>query len=83
MMCSATTTVRILVAGDTSLGHQRVDVTPMRAQFVITAITDMSSSTLSHTPMPPLFKAIGRRLLLSDIMMQHQGLTLELRTSRR
>lgn len=62
MMCSAITTMRILVAFDTSEGHQRVDVTPMSAQFVITDITVISSRTLSHTPIPPLFSAIGRRL---------------------
>lgn len=64
MTCSAITTTRILVARDTSAGHHRSDVTPISAQLVMTATTDMTSRTLSHTPMPPLLRAIGRRLAL-------------------
>lgn len=65
MMCSATTTTRIRVARETSAGHQRSEVTPISAQLVMTAMTVITSSTLSHTPMPPLFNAIGRRLATS------------------
>ena len=42
--------------------HTTVPVTPTSAQFVRTATMVMISSTLSHTPMPLLVCASGRRL---------------------